>query len=173
MTKELYYIQDTSTIVSNSALWWKRNGKGYTTDLNEAWVVSREEAYSQYKNDDTAIPRLKYEIDRLSRYHFDVQDINRLTPHDFNLPEYVTVGGVDGCCLALKGRSYYRHGGAWGVEYELKNGVIYVISEHSHLNGLVLIETTEDKWRVDNGKYAPPIDWKETIKYEDGDDIPF
>jgi hypothetical protein len=32
----LYYIQDRRTIVGNCVSWWRPNGAGYTTELDEA-----------------------------------------------------------------------------------------------------------------------------------------
>lgn len=38
-----YYIR-TKGFCGNSLLWWRENGNGYTTDLNDAWRVSEEKA---------------------------------------------------------------------------------------------------------------------------------
>lgn len=38
----LFYIQDTRTVVGNSAMFWRPEGKGYTCNLNEAWKVTGE-----------------------------------------------------------------------------------------------------------------------------------
>lgn len=42
--EELFYIQDARSYCGNSCYWWRVDGKGYTTDLNEAWKVSKEKA---------------------------------------------------------------------------------------------------------------------------------
>ena len=39
MSEPLYYIQDTRQVCGNAALWWRSEGKGYTTNLDEAWKV--------------------------------------------------------------------------------------------------------------------------------------
>jgi hypothetical protein len=39
----LYYIQSTG-FVGDSLLWWRPDGKGYTTNLDQAWKVTREKA---------------------------------------------------------------------------------------------------------------------------------
>jgi hypothetical protein len=46
-----YYIQDSRGYVGNDVLWWRPNGNGYTTDLNEAGVYTREEAYGKRETD--------------------------------------------------------------------------------------------------------------------------
>lgn len=67
---ELYYIQDTRQCVGNCALWWKKDGQGYTCNLAEAWKVPLEKA-GGYR--DTDIPRLCSEVDSLTVLHVDVQ----------------------------------------------------------------------------------------------------
>ena len=32
----LYYIQDSRDFVGNSMLWWRPDGRGYTTDISQA-----------------------------------------------------------------------------------------------------------------------------------------
>ncbi len=41
-----YYIRDTRQVVGNCALWWRPEGAGYATDLNEAGEYSADEALS-------------------------------------------------------------------------------------------------------------------------------
>jgi hypothetical protein len=39
-----FYIQDTRQYVGNSVLWWRVNGAGYTTELEEAGEYPEDEA---------------------------------------------------------------------------------------------------------------------------------
>ena len=32
----LYYVQDSRDFVGNSMLWWRPDGRGYTTDISQA-----------------------------------------------------------------------------------------------------------------------------------------
>jgi hypothetical protein len=36
---KLYYIQDARSYVGNSVLWWRKEGQGYTCNLDEAEKV--------------------------------------------------------------------------------------------------------------------------------------
>jgi len=48
---EMYYIVDTRTIVGNCALFWCPDGKGYTTQLEEAGLYTKAEAMSHRPTD--------------------------------------------------------------------------------------------------------------------------
>lgn len=50
-----FYILDVRTIVGNCALWWRPNGQGYTTDLNEAGLYSEAHARA-HRETDVAVP---------------------------------------------------------------------------------------------------------------------
>ncbi len=39
-----YYIRDMRQIIGNACLWWRPNLRGYTTDLKEAGLYTKEEA---------------------------------------------------------------------------------------------------------------------------------
>jgi len=41
---DLYCIQNKSTYVGNSVLFWRVDGSGYTCNLDEAWKVTKEKA---------------------------------------------------------------------------------------------------------------------------------
>lgn len=43
MTEELYYIWN-SRYEGNSMVFWRVDGHGYTTNLDEAWKLSKQEA---------------------------------------------------------------------------------------------------------------------------------
>jgi hypothetical protein len=39
IAEPLYYIQDTRSYCGNSVMWWRVDGHGYTSNLEEAWKV--------------------------------------------------------------------------------------------------------------------------------------
>lgn len=63
MTK-LYYLQESTSTVGNSLLFWAKDDCGYTTDLDKAQVYTEEQAMSRHKNRETDIPWLKEYIDK-------------------------------------------------------------------------------------------------------------
>lgn len=68
---DLYYIQDTRQIVGNCALWWRKDGHGYTCNLDEAWKI--DPAVYGTPCRDTDVFRLCSEVDALAERHVDVQ----------------------------------------------------------------------------------------------------
>jgi rubrerythrin len=73
----LFYIQDSRHTVGNDMLWWRQDGKGYTTDMREAGVFTLEEAQRKHDNRDTDIPWPKAYIDGKTRPAVDVQYVRR------------------------------------------------------------------------------------------------
>ena len=78
----LYYIQNKG-YVGNSLLWWRKDGQGYTCDLNEAWRVTRVEAEricrDRPKED---IMRSVAKMDALVQRHVDMQDLHKAAVED-------------------------------------------------------------------------------------------
>jgi hypothetical protein len=72
-----YYLQDKRDFVGNCVLWWRKNREGYCTDLREAHVFTRDEAYGQHDCRETDIPWPKAYIDRLSAPTVDMQKLKR------------------------------------------------------------------------------------------------
>ncbi len=66
----LYYLQDDRQIVGNSMLWWREGGKGYTCDLKEAGVFTKENL-PILRSSDIAWP--KDYIDARTALHVDSQ----------------------------------------------------------------------------------------------------
>ena len=57
---EPYYLQRLSVLHGNAALWWRRQGHGYTADLREARLFSKADALrlaAAYPATDAAWPR--------------------------------------------------------------------------------------------------------------------
>jgi len=72
-----YYIQDTRTYCGNSVMWWRINGCGYTSNLDEAWKVTKEQAKNRgIRKTDKLWPC--EEIDAKSERHFDIQKLREI-----------------------------------------------------------------------------------------------
>lgn len=63
---ELYYLQNG--VVGNDMLFWRKDGEGYTTNLEEAEVFTKKEAFSLSKENKKYKPRLKAEVDQCSHH---------------------------------------------------------------------------------------------------------
>jgi hypothetical protein len=74
---DLYYLQDKRSYVGNDILWWGKNGCGYTTDLRNAKVYTKEDALKQHMSRETDIPWPKAYIDARTRPAVDMQYIKR------------------------------------------------------------------------------------------------
>jgi len=53
-SKPLFYIQDKRQIVGNCVLWWRANGQGYTTELNDAGLYPAEKGL---RETDVLVPK--------------------------------------------------------------------------------------------------------------------
>lgn len=73
---DLYYLQDKRTYVGNDILWWKKDGKGCTTDLRLAHVFTKDEAVRQHRCRETDIPWPKEYIDEKTRPAVDMQYVD-------------------------------------------------------------------------------------------------
>ncbi|CAE6821661.1 hypothetical protein R70006_06230 [Paraburkholderia domus] len=74
---ELFYLQDSRSYVGNDVLWWAQKGHGgYTTDLRNARLFTREEAQAQHNARESDIPWPKEYIDARTRPAVDMQYIN-------------------------------------------------------------------------------------------------
>jgi rubrerythrin len=77
MSEQLFYLQDSRGFVGNDVLWWRKGGKGYTTDLREAETYTNEEAQHMHFARTSDIPWPKEYIDAKTRPAVDVQYIKR------------------------------------------------------------------------------------------------
>lgn len=80
MSEELYYLQDARNYVGNSMLWWRAEGAGYTSNIDEAGTFSRERAYGQHAERHTDRPWRKDYIDARIKRHVDHQNCARSDP---------------------------------------------------------------------------------------------
>jgi rubrerythrin len=74
---EQFYLQDSRSYVGNDVLFWAKDGKGYTTDLRNAHIYSKEDAVKQHESRPTDIPWPKNYIDAKTRPAVDMQYIKR------------------------------------------------------------------------------------------------
>jgi len=72
-----FYLQDSRSYVGNDALWWAKEGKGYTTDLSKADLYSREDAVRQHNCRETDIPWPQEYIEARTSPAVDMQCIKR------------------------------------------------------------------------------------------------
>lgn len=49
--EQLYYLLDCRQVVGNCALWWRPNGGGYTCNLSEAGLYTKQEAFGHRETD--------------------------------------------------------------------------------------------------------------------------
>ena len=73
--QEQYYLQESETIVGNCMLFWRKDRKGYTTNLDEAHIFTREEALAQQRCRETDIPWPKKTLDKVAQRTVDIQHI--------------------------------------------------------------------------------------------------
>ncbi len=73
-----FYLQDSRDYVGNDMLFWAKNGQGYTTDLRNAHVYTREQAQAKHDSRETDIPWPKAYIDAKVRSACDMQYVDRI-----------------------------------------------------------------------------------------------
>ncbi|MCB5187405.1 hypothetical protein LG200_05220 [Methylobacillus caricis] len=80
----LYYLQDSRDFVGNNVLWWTKDGIGYTTDLSQAEVFSKVDAFKQHASRVSDFPWPKAYIDSKARAAVDFQDISQEGASNFD-----------------------------------------------------------------------------------------
>ena len=71
MPGDLYYIQNVG-FVGNCLRWWRPAGHGYTSDLDEAWKLEKQDAERICRNRPTEdIPWSVDQVDALAVRHLD------------------------------------------------------------------------------------------------------
>lgn len=69
---DLFYLQDSRSNVGSRAMFWKEGG-GYTSNLDEADIFTREKAVQQYEDRETDLPWPKSYVDALAQLGVDFQ----------------------------------------------------------------------------------------------------
>ena len=73
---DVYYIQNAGRPVGNCVRWWRHNGHGYTSDLNEAWIVTKDQADMICRSrPDEDVPRRAAEMEAIAQRHVDIQGL--------------------------------------------------------------------------------------------------
>ena len=74
-----FYVQDTRSVVGNSAYWWRLNRRGYTCDLKQAGRFNEKEARSieRMRGTDRAIPCDL--VDAIAESHVDLHRLSATT----------------------------------------------------------------------------------------------
>ncbi len=70
-----YYLQCQGHFAGDFMLWWRKERRGYTYDLKEAHIFTREEAYSQNKTRETDIPWPKDYIDQRVSHSVSIERV--------------------------------------------------------------------------------------------------
>lgn len=71
-----YYLQDSRDFVGNDMLFWMLGG-GYTTDVNQAEIFTRDSALQRHIKRETDIPWPKNYIESITRTVVDVQYVDK------------------------------------------------------------------------------------------------
>lgn len=71
--EEIFYVQDNRSFVGNSVLWWRHEGAGYTTNLDEAMIVNQD-----WTGRSTDIKHSKLKIDQLATRQVDMQKLRKI-----------------------------------------------------------------------------------------------
>ena len=77
MSADDFYLQDSRSYVGNDMLFWAKDGKGYTTDIRNAHVYTKDKAVAQHQSRETDIPWPKGYIDAKTRPAVDMQYVKR------------------------------------------------------------------------------------------------
>jgi hypothetical protein len=72
-----FYLQDSRSYCGNDVFWWAKKANGYTTDLRQAQVFTKEEVQKMHDARETDIPWPKEYIDAKTRPAVDVQHIKK------------------------------------------------------------------------------------------------
>ncbi len=67
-----YYIQASSQVVGNEAVWWKPEGYGYTTHLSDAGKYTKEDADYRHNNRASDVPWLVAEVESIAHWTVNV-----------------------------------------------------------------------------------------------------
>lgn len=73
----LFYLQDSRSNVGSFAMWWAKEGKGYTTNLDHAEQYTLEQAVKHYEWRETDLPWPMAYIDARSTTGVDFQYVDK------------------------------------------------------------------------------------------------
>lgn len=73
----MFYLRDTRNNVGSNCLFWAIDGKGYTTNLEDAWRINKKQAQSYCDSRETDIPLSESDVDNLAVRRVDMQYLGR------------------------------------------------------------------------------------------------
>ena len=72
--ERLYYLCDSRSVVGNCLMFWRKNGCGYTYNLDDCEVYPETKAFEMHKSRESDVPMPKDVVDKLAERHLDHQD---------------------------------------------------------------------------------------------------
>jgi hypothetical protein len=73
-----FFIQDTRSYHGNAVVWWGKDGKGYTSHLDEAWEVDEPTARKMEQRRDTDKAWPADVVRSAASLHVDIQRLRKL-----------------------------------------------------------------------------------------------
>jgi len=70
-----YYIRCTKQLVGNSVLWWRQYEAGYTCDLKQAGLFTKE--FTESLDESCAVAYHKVEIEPLIEHHVSLTALHK------------------------------------------------------------------------------------------------
>ena len=74
---DFFYLQDSRSNVGTGAMWWAKDGAGYTTSLDRAELFTRERALKQFESRETDLPWQAAYIDERAHRGVDCQTVHK------------------------------------------------------------------------------------------------
>lgn len=91
-----FYLRDTRSDVGSTCMFWAIDGCGYTSNLDNAHVFSREEAQKYADRREHFIPLSKPKVDQVSTIRVDMQRLKLSTDFSKGIVIHRHVGSYDG-----------------------------------------------------------------------------
>lgn len=94
MIDKMFYLRDSRGNTGSNVMFWRLNGAGYCTNIDDAEKYSLEEAQRQHNSRNSDVPLLASEVESRSIFAVDCQ----------NLKSDLSFSEDDECVVQLKGR---------------------------------------------------------------------
>lgn len=105
---EMYYMQDSRMFLGNTVVWWAESG--YTANVQQAKLFTKEEADKQHTTRETDIPWPKAYIDAKTCPTVDMQHIERREAERAIAHHMVQLPKCGHCDDIITQASCYLHG---------------------------------------------------------------
>jgi hypothetical protein len=117
--EKLFYLQDSRSLTGGNAMFWRANGKGYGTNLDELEAYTLVDAQQHHNDRNSDVPLLKSLVDERSVLAVDCQVLPEENTYDENDEYVVQVNGYwngnDILFVGRAGNSYeYGRAGVFG-----------------------------------------------------------